>query len=282
MKTTKTIIIEKAAQIILNKGLAGLTIHNLANELDIKEKQLHLQLSKDDDILQMLMLELEVDIIEFVKELAKKGVSPEMELKLLFKGLYYLFQQKPYYLSIIFDESIKDRDYSIKRSFLRIGNTAENYLTTIIEAGKKENIFKTDKPTMLLVGKMLSGFRGYMKDEQRVNELILELKTSQIFYTIKMKKTILSVLLIFLVSFSVIGQVKDTIPEIRLKLISQVNQGNSYITFPTDIGNIEHLWFEGNLIPNFYLRQSQNSRLMGVLTPQIIIHLYRKEMLISF
>jgi hypothetical protein len=76
---------------------------------------------------------------------------------------------------------------------------------------------------------------------------------------------------------SVFGQDRDTIPQIWLPIISQVNQGNSYITFPTDIGNIEPLWFEGNLIPNFYIRESKNSRLMGVLTPQIIIRMYQER-----
>jgi len=64
---------------------------------------------------------------------------------------------------------------------------------------------------------------------------------------------------------------------LSLTTISQVNQGNSYVTFPTDIGNIEPLWFEANLIPNFHIRQSKNSRLMGVLTPQIIIRMYQVE-----
>lgn len=73
------------------------------------------------------------------------------------------------------------------------------------------------------------------------------------------------------------GQSSSTLSEIDLSVISQVNQGNSYITSPTDIGNIEQLWFEANLIPNFYLRESKNSRLMGVLTPQIIIRMYQEE-----
>jgi hypothetical protein len=73
------------------------------------------------------------------------------------------------------------------------------------------------------------------------------------------------------------SQENKAIQKFELTLISQVNQGNSYITFPTDIGNIEPLWFEGNIIPNFYLRKSKNARLMGVLTPQIIIRMYREE-----
>ncbi|MBT3385570.1 MAG: hypothetical protein HN778_07675 [Prolixibacteraceae bacterium] len=87
-------------------------------------------------------------------------------------------------------------------------------------------------------------------------------------------------ILIFIItySFSCLGQENnDAIQAIELTTISQVNQGNSYITFPTDIGNIEPLWFEGNLIPNFYIRQSKNSRLMGVVTPQVIIRMYQEE-----
>lgn len=78
-------------------------------------------------------------------------------------------------------------------------------------------------------------------------------------------------------SFSIQSQELEKLKQNALPLISQVNQGNSYITFPGDIGNIEPLWFEANLIPNFYIRQSKNSRLMGVLTPQIIIRMYQEE-----
>ncbi len=79
-------------------------------------------------------------------------------------------------------------------------------------------------------------------------------------------------------SFSCLAQEKNVItPTIELTTIAQVHQGNSYITFPTDIGNIEPLWFEGNLKPNFYIRQSKNSRLMGVITPQVIIRMYQEE-----
>ncbi len=93
-----------------------------------------------------------------------------------------------------------------------------------------------------------------------------------------MKKVVIA-LFLFTLTHSLVctGQESDSTQRIGITVISQVNQGNSYITFPTDIGNIEPLWFEGNLIPNFYLRQSKNSRLMGVLTPQIIIRMFQEE-----
>ena len=74
-----------------------------------------------------------------------------------------------------------------------------------------------------------------------------------------------------------VGQEQDgTVPEITISTIAMVNQGNSYITFPTDIGNIEPLWFEANLNPSFHIHKNKKSRLMGVLTPQIIFRMYQE------
>ncbi len=92
-----------------------------------------------------------------------------------------------------------------------------------------------------------------------------------------LKKSNISILLVMLWGTCSSQDSFDSIPKINLSTIAQVNQGNSYITFPTDIGTIEPLWFEGNLKPNFYIRQSKNSRLMGVITPQIIIRMYQEE-----
>jgi hypothetical protein len=64
-----------------------------------------------------------------------------------------------------------------------------------------------------------------------------------------------------------------------LSLISEVHSGNSYITAGGGLGNIEPLIFEANLIPNFILRQNKDSKLMGVLTPQIILRMYNEESL---
>ena len=170
-------IIEKAAGIIMNSGVKELTVHNLANKLMVDKSQLLKQFTKDDDILLLLLLDFEIDINELISEFARTTETPDAEMKILFKKLYFLFLQKPYYLDIIFDKKLKNRDESIKNSFLRIRNTAENYLTSVINKGENENIFKTKVSTKVLVGKILSGFRLFMKDEQRIHEVILEMKT---------------------------------------------------------------------------------------------------------
>ena len=135
MKTQQSEIIEKAAGIIMNSGIDELTIHNLADKLQIKENQLYGRLSKDDDILLILLLSLESDMVDFLKGTKQSSETPENELKILFKKLYFLFLQEPYYLDLIFDKKLKDRDESIRNSLLRIREMAENYLTEIINKG---------------------------------------------------------------------------------------------------------------------------------------------------
>lgn len=64
---------------------------------------------------------------------------------------------------------------------------------------------------------------------------------------------------------------------IDLAKIAQVNQSESYITFPTDIGNLEPLMFEANVNPSFIIRERKESNLMAVLTSQITIRMYRED-----
>jgi AcrR family transcriptional regulator len=176
MKKINDNILENVAQIIMSSGLETLTIHNLATALNINDKQLYTQFTKVDDILLMILISFEKEIKEFIQELNNNRINPEEDIKLIFKRLFSLFRQKPYYLEIIFDKSMKSRDISVRNSVVRIKEIAENYLTGLINAGKMDHTFKTKISTKLLVEKMLFEFRLLMKDEHRINEMILEFK----------------------------------------------------------------------------------------------------------
>lgn len=92
-------------------------------------------------------------------------------------------------------------------------------------------------------------------------------------------KTKAYILFLFLCSAHFVFSQKDvdTAPQLDLYKIALINQSDSYITFPTDIGNIEPLMFEANLNPSFVVRKRNDSKLMAVLTPQITIRMYTEE-----
>ena len=85
-----------------------------------------------------------------------------------------------------------------------------------------------------------------------------------------MKKNIVLVFIIVITTITSAQTKVDTTAILSLDKIAQVNQGESYVTFPFDIGNLEPLMFEANVSPNFKIRERKDSRLMAVLTSQII------------
>lgn len=90
-----------------------------------------------------------------------------------------------------------------------------------------------------------------------------------------MKKINLLILFGILTSNSLAAQTEtDSITCLNLNKIAQISQGESYVTFPFDIGNLEPLLFEANVSPNFKIRERKDSRLMAVFTPQIIIRMF--------
>lgn len=177
MEPTLALIIDKAARIIMNSGLEALTISNLEKEVGVDKNQLNNQLTKDDDILLVILVCFETELKAIVQEITNKSIVPETELQLLFKKLYTLFLLKPYYQALIFDKNLAERSDTIKMPIARIMNMMETYLSTIIDAGKKDHTFKTRVSTKLLVNRILIGFRMFMKDEQLFYKMILELKT---------------------------------------------------------------------------------------------------------
>ena len=69
----------------------------------------------------------------------------------------------------------------------------------------------------------------------------------------------------------------STLPKLSLERVALINQSDTYITFPTDVGNIAPLIFEANVNPSFIIRERKDSRLMAILTPQIIIRMFNEE-----
>ena len=55
------------------------------------------------------------------------------------------------------------------------------------------------------------------------------------------------------------------------------NSEVGYVTFLDGIGNLEPLWFEAKMVPNYLIRIREDSRTGAVLTPKVIIRMYRED-----
>lgn len=179
MDSKNTEIIEAAGRIIMKSGTKGLSLDALLCEPKIKEKNYLKNLKNKEDIFEVLLLNFEVELIGLLVNVAKEGNSPDVELEVLFKRLYALFETKPWNLSLIFDNNLLESYSWFKKSILRIRLAARYYLTRLVERGKKERIFKTPVNTNLLVKGILESFRSLMNDYQLGHKMISDLKKFQ-------------------------------------------------------------------------------------------------------
>ncbi|MGD9992184.1 MAG: hypothetical protein AB7S69_02700 [Salinivirgaceae bacterium] len=129
-----------------------------------------------EDKILLTLNDFEKELRATIHLLEQSDEAPEIALKLLFQKLYVLLLNKPYYRAIIFDEELVKGDNKIHLAVMRIKTIAEQYLSTIINKGKMEQTFKNQESTSSLVGKILAGFRLFMKDEQLIDDMIFKLK----------------------------------------------------------------------------------------------------------
>ena len=175
MKIDKRTIIETVGKIIDHSGTEALTVRTLKRELNVSINELSHLIQKDEDIFLILFHELEKELNKLVDEFTHKNLPPDIKLQGLFKRLSVLFKLKPFFLAIVFDNNLMERDDQMKESFARIRNIAEIYLCKLIDEGKGDSTFKTKQSTQSLVDGILSSFQLLMRDEQIINEMIRKL-----------------------------------------------------------------------------------------------------------
>lgn len=87
-----------------------------------------------------------------------------------------------------------------------------------------------------------------------------------------MKRYLLSLLVLFVTSILLAQSDQQ-----RFSRYILANSELGYITFLGGIGNLKPLWFEAKMVPNYLIRIRGNLRTGAVLTPKVIVRMYREN-----
>ena len=174
---SKNLVMKIAGEILITKGVDALHTKLIAEKLNIRAKYVEVYFQSADEILLALYESFNNDFNDFLKGLASKNENPDAELSLLFKQLYFIFLQKPCHLMLIQEKGIINRNQKTRNAFFEIRKNAINHLTNLIERGKHQNLFKTNRNTRNLAIHILAGFREMMADEEIVRDKLNELKS---------------------------------------------------------------------------------------------------------
>ncbi len=131
----------------------------------------HNKTFKNEEIIQETLIDFEKDFHEFVRELIRKNESPDTELKTLFKGLYFMFLQKPQYLNIVLNKELLRENKKVAESYFRIRSFVRKYLSKRINEGIQEHHFKTQIQTQFLVNRILESFKLLVFEEIQLSEI---------------------------------------------------------------------------------------------------------------
>ncbi|KAF0202954.1 MAG: hypothetical protein FD170_1531 [Bacteroidetes bacterium] len=173
MNKNKEDLIEAAGRLILQSEINSLSIEELEMRLGLTHEELSMHFSRDNDILLTLVISLETSILQLIDNMANISLTPDEALQTLFKDLYRLFEQKPIFLSVIFDKHLEERNSEILVTIKRTKKSVESFLLQIINKGKNENIFQAELKSRYLVNRILVSFRQHM-NEKWVTESFLK------------------------------------------------------------------------------------------------------------
>jgi len=176
MELTKNDLVKASGAIINESGINALTIDKLALKMGINPTELSTFFRQDKDVLLMMLLCLDNEMHQLIHDGVTKTQLPEEELNSLFKNLYTFFDQKPYYLSVIFAAEFMENDSNIQDILLRIKTAAEIYLFEIINQGKQKKLFNNATRTKSIVNKILLSFRVLMNEQQLSIKLVRDLE----------------------------------------------------------------------------------------------------------
>ena len=147
-------IIEATGKILTATGANGLTIKNLAKEMQFSESAIYRHFASKEEIIIMMLKYLRNNIIEILSTLKKTG-DVERDFRTFFNKLSQYFKENPYYVVVVFSEGLMDESDKINDEIYGLMTSTSSYLEPILREGQKQGIFipsvSSDELTMISI-----------------------------------------------------------------------------------------------------------------------------------
>jgi AcrR family transcriptional regulator len=148
-------IIEAAGKILTSSGVSGLTIKNLAKEMQFSESAIYRHFASKEEIIVAMLNYLADDIDKRLSNLAKPA-DPEEQFKSLFREQFRFFSINPHFVVAVFSDGLMEESQLINQNILKLMNVKIKHLMPIIMEGQQKGIFTnaitTDELMHIIMG----------------------------------------------------------------------------------------------------------------------------------
>ena len=154
-------IIEAASKILTTSGVSGLTIKNLAKEMQFSESAIYRHFTSKEEII-IAMLNYLSDTIDTRLSNIVSSSDPEENFKALFSEQIKFFKVNPHFAVAVFSDGLMEESQRINEILLKLMNLKMKHLMPIVMAGQQKGVFTNAITTEELIHIIMGAFKLQM------------------------------------------------------------------------------------------------------------------------
>ncbi len=155
-------IIEAAGKILTASGVGGLTIKNLAKEMQFSESAIYRHFSSKQDIIIAMLEYLAKNMDERYGVAISEDQSVEEKFISLFTSQFTFFKSSPYFVVAVFSDGLMAESQKVNDTIHKIMTVKMKHLKPIIMQGQKDDIFSNEISVEELLNVVMGAFRLFM------------------------------------------------------------------------------------------------------------------------
>ncbi len=175
-------IIEAACKILTASGVGGLTIKNLAKEMQFSESAIYRHFTSKEDIIVALLNYLADTTDKRFNDLNKLA-DPEDKFKAMLQEQFEFFNENPHFVVAVFSDGLMEASQRVNETILKIMNVKMKHLLPIIMEGQQKGIFTNTIGSREMMHIVMGSFRlqmfkwriaNFQFDIKQSGEILLE------------------------------------------------------------------------------------------------------------
>jgi AcrR family transcriptional regulator len=152
-------IIESAGKILTVSGVSGLTIKNLAKEMNFSESAIYRHFPSKEKIIITMLNYLADSIDERLLKSLNNPDNTEGKFKSLFRSQINYFKNNPHFVVAVFSDGLLEESQQINETIKKLMETKIKHLMPIIIEGQKNGLFTINVKSEELTNIVMGAFR---------------------------------------------------------------------------------------------------------------------------
>jgi TetR/AcrR family fatty acid metabolism transcriptional regulator len=155
-------LIEAAGKILTRSGVSGLTIKNLAAELQFSEAAVYRHFASKEDVVIAMLDYLAENMDQRLQSISKTAQGPEEKLKSIFQNQFDFFAGNPHFVVAVFSDGLLEESQRINAAIVKIMGVKMRHLMPVIMTGQQTGVFTNAITTEELMHIVMGTFRLQM------------------------------------------------------------------------------------------------------------------------